>query len=189
MDIIFGRFEAGDSTATESGKSRTAASDTSGELVIKSNQEIYRYITKSNAIMKSQNMYNSNNFKSDLMNSFAWDTAVLFIQTFGKNSNYANLIGRAYDAGIEKATGTNILHSTKALDVECNIYDMAGNLREWSTEHLSSISSKVGGITRGSDAASSTGMVKTRSSITSDYLYEDIGFRPIIYIKATSDNN
>lgn len=37
----------------------------------------------------SRNMYTSNNFTSDLVNSYAWDTAIIFIQTFGGRENYA----------------------------------------------------------------------------------------------------
>ena len=35
-------------------------------------------------------MYTSNNFTSDLMNSYAWDTAITFIQKCTDKTNYAN---------------------------------------------------------------------------------------------------
>ena len=67
--------------------------------------------------------YNANTFSSDLINSYAWDTAIVFIQTFGGESNYAN----ANKSTSFTTTGGN-------QDEFCNINDMSGNAWEWSTE-------------------------------------------------------
>ena len=40
--------------------------------------------------MLSRNLYSSNNnFQSDLINSYVWDTAIVFIQTFREDSDYS----------------------------------------------------------------------------------------------------
>ena len=46
--------------------------------------------TPPKAAYYARNMYNSLYIESDLVNSYAWDTAIVFIQKFSKNSNYAN---------------------------------------------------------------------------------------------------
>ena len=67
-------------------------------------------------------------FTSDLMNSYAWDTATLFLQTFGTNSKYS--IQTSLNSSLA-TTGTNN-QTTK--DVQCNVYDIASNIREFTTE-------------------------------------------------------
>ena len=41
---------------------------------------VWNNITQSDATIKAQNMYNSDKYTSDLMNSYAWDTATLFVK-------------------------------------------------------------------------------------------------------------
>ena len=65
---------------------------------------------------------NSSNYYSDLINSYAWDTAIIFIQAY-EDSTYASAnYGPSFTT-----TGTNS-------DKVCNIHDMSGNAWEWSTE-------------------------------------------------------
>ena len=97
--------------------------DTSGKL--------WNKITRANASKVCQNMYvndSSVGVESDLTNSYAWDTAIVFIQEMG-NSNYAN--------ATSKTTGNyKILKNTgETGDKVCNIFDMAANLQEWTTEY------------------------------------------------------
>ena len=62
-----------------------------------------------------------------MVNSYAWDTAVMFIQKCSDKTTY-------WDDYDEDA----ILNDTGATtDNPCNIYDMAGNLCEWTTEYSS----------------------------------------------------
>ena len=76
-----GRFEAG--------------KDNNNTLVCKTGQTAYVDITQPDSSTLCKNMYNngadgykSNTFSSDLINSYAWDTAIIFIQTFGGESEY-----------------------------------------------------------------------------------------------------
>ena len=86
-------------------------------------------------------MYSSSNFESDLINSYAWDTAIVFIQEFSGDTNYSQQRGRNTARAVQKC-GESILdynldEGDVAQDIRCNIYDMAGNTYEWSTETFS----------------------------------------------------
>jgi hypothetical protein len=70
-------------------------------------------------------MYSSNYVESDLINSYSWDTAIVFIQKYSGSTNYAN----------KGSVNTSLLNTGKSGDKVCNIYDMASNCHEWSTEH------------------------------------------------------
>ena len=60
------------------------------------------------------------------MNSYAWDTAIVYIQEAG-NENYAN---KSFVYNSLKDTGT-------IGDEVCKINDMASNIDEWTTEYSS----------------------------------------------------
>mgnify|MGYP004580387065 FL=1 len=126
-------------------------------------------------------MYSTNTFKSDLINSYAWDTATLFLQTFGNNTKYSvqNSLTTYSDGGLI-SQGTNSLTDANKQDKICNVYDMASNAREWSTESYSN--SDVPCVFRG-------GVYSDRNSYSSsryaDLIYGSyIGgsFRPILYL-------
>ena len=69
-----GRYEARTTVA------RNNKEDMLAQITEKGIDHVYNYVTQQQAASKSQNMYSSNKFTSDLMNSFAWDTAITFIQ-------------------------------------------------------------------------------------------------------------
>ena len=73
-----GRYEA--RTTTE----RSSEDDTLTQITEKGTNPVYNYVTQIQAAEQAQNMYNSSKFTSDLMNSYAWDTATLFLQTCGE---------------------------------------------------------------------------------------------------------
>ena len=114
-----------------------------GFMVCKSEQEVWNNITQPKASEVSRNMYGSEaKVTSDLINSYAWDTAIVFVQKCGKESNsstYSRTWGHSsITEGMPQATGTNILKATNKIDKQCNIFDMAGNCLEWTTETYSS---------------------------------------------------
>ena len=68
----------------------------------------------------------SQSFTSDLVNSYAWDTAIIFIQTYSteeKASTYAS-----------QNKSTSFANTGINNDKYCNIWDMSGNVEEWTTE-------------------------------------------------------
>ena len=117
-----GRYEA------RTGTKRTAAGNALTPITVKGTQQIYNYVTQLQAAELAKNMYSSNKFTSDLMNSYAWDTAIVFLQNCGTNSKYS--IQTGVSSSFEKI-GTN---TKETKDVQCNVYDMANNVSEWTTE-------------------------------------------------------
>ena len=166
-----GRYEARTVTA------RNAAGNALTQITEKGTENIYNYVTQLQAAQLSQNMYNSDKFTSDLMNSYAWDTATVFIQNCGTNSKYS--IQNSLNTSLAQ-TGTNSLTDTSKIDVQCNIYDMASNIREWTTETSSDSSNPCvyrGGIYDGNSSCTSNRYDYHTSRSTADF-----GFRPLLYL-------
>lgn len=120
------RYEAGSPTAT---------SDITGaqifEPVFQENKITYTWIKQSTAATLVRNLYNNKNQKytSDLLNSYAWDTAIIYIQEFSGDTTYS-VKGRLQTTLARTGQSTDGTNK----DVRCNIYDMAGNGFEWTTE-------------------------------------------------------
>ena len=118
----------------------TAYDGDSNDIVIKSGEKVWNYVTQKKASELCINLKTSNGYTdvtSDLVNSYAWDTALLFIQECGTDSNYANQVGISTTPDNPSNLGKAILaegNGKDKADVQCNIYDMAGNCGEWTTE-------------------------------------------------------
>ncbi len=115
-------------------KLRSDASEELTEVSINPSNYVYNYITQSQASERSRNMYSENQyFESDLINSYAWDTALLFLQVFDNRniSLYTNYTEKFSRQSKVSSTYSNV--GTR-IDVNCNVYDMASNCSEWSTE-------------------------------------------------------
>ena len=164
-----GRYEA------RTGTSRIANTDPITPITVKGTDSVYNYVTQIQAAELAQNMYdNTKPFTSDLMNSYAWDTATLFLQTCGTNTKYSrqNSVNTTL-----VATGTNN-QSTK--DVQCNVYDMASNIREWTTE-----TSSVSGtpcVNRGGYYNNSSLYTSNRPGYVTSGSSGNVGFRPLLYL-------
>ena len=89
---------------------------------------LWNYIKQGQAALVSQNMYKNDKYvESDLINSYAWDTAIVYIQAMG-NKNYAN-------ANRATTGNTSLMNTGSTGDEKCKIFDMAGNTAEWTTEY------------------------------------------------------
>lgn len=117
-------------------------------------------------------------YTSDLINSYAWDTAILFIQEFSGDEDYS---GQSRLQSTEAKTGEATDGNVK--DVRCNIYDMAGNASEWTTETCNNREGKYPCTSRGgrhNDAGYNT---KHRIGDTTINAHQIFSFRPIIYFE------
>ncbi len=167
-----GRYEARTATA------RSASGNALTQITEKGTENVYNYVTQLQAAQLSQNMYNSDKLTSDLINSYAWDTATVFIQNCGTNSKYS--IQNSLNTSLLQ-TGTNSLSDTSKIDVQCNIYDMASNTIEWTTE-TSNISNGPC-VVRGGNYGYSSDYTSIRSNgISTSYSDFRMGFRPILYV-------
>ncbi len=145
---------------------------------------LWNCITQEEAAKISQNMYSEGKnegkyVESDLVNSYAWDTAIVYIQAMG-NENYANASrGTAGNA-------TSLLNTGESSDVKCNIYDMAANVREWTTEYSDDIGSDEAYpcVARGDDYVIN---FEFATVYRQTYMETDecsfLGFRPLLYLK------
>ena len=126
-----GRYEVGDNDANEARNFDDYTSNPDSIPVVKESKWPYNYVNQLDASRLSKNMYSTNNnFESDLINSYAWDTAIQFIQTFSDNKLYSEQ--HAVQGNIKQTGSIDI--ASNSYDVKCNIYDMANNTSEWSTE-------------------------------------------------------
>ena len=160
-----GRYEARTATA------RSAAGNTLTQIIEKGTENVYNYVTQLQAAQLSQNMYNSIKFTSDLMNSYAWDTAIVFIQNCGTNSKYSRQ--NSLNTGAVSQIGTNV-------DIQCNIYDMASNIMEWITETC--INSERPCVVRGGHYYDSNFGANTRDSSIISLSDDHVGFRTLLYL-------
>ena len=175
-----GRYEARDKDATEA---RTSASSKTNQAVITANNYVYNYVTQKQAAELSRNMYANSRFESDLCNSYAWDSAIVFLQKFDntilKNQRkYA--VQKTLNTEKFDVTGTNNETDLKKIDVICNIYDMASNCLEWSTE--TRLEAKYC-TRRGGNIHYDYTFAGFRGYNGENSIFEGDGFRPILYLK------
>ena len=180
-----GRYEAGDATATRS--ARTSDTRDSNPMVCRLGVYPYTYINQLQASGLCGEMYSSSNFESDLTNSYAWDTAIVFIQTFSGDENYSRQLGKNTANELKKC-GESILANVdsgdNSQDVRCNIYDMSGNTQEFSTE--TSSFPGIPCVARASYCSYSYTLLCTSSRTYSTYrtntASENVSARPILYL-------
>ena len=161
-----GRYEARTRTA------RNSETDILTQVTEKGTDQVYNYVTQQQAANQTQDMYdNTHLFTSDLMNSYAWDTAILFIQNCTNQTKYS--IQKSLNRGSLEKTGTTY-------DVQCNIFDMASNVYEWITE--TSSNSDASCVRRGGDYYNNYSCTSVRYNSSADFSNINIGFRPLLYV-------
>ena len=149
---------------------------TSGKLTEVNSDSVWNNITQPDAATQARNMYDEQQpFTSDLMNSYAWDTAITFIQNCTDKTNYAN----------ETSLNKSLSQTGTTNDNPCNIFDMASNIFEWTTETSSftiSSGSSSPCVNRGGDYNYIFYYTSYRDHFSTSYSYDDIGFRPLLYL-------
>ena len=153
------------------------------QVTVKASDTVYNNITQPNAATVSRGMYSSDsNFESDLMNSYAWDTAIVFLQKFDNRANKASLKPYSQQTSLNNSLasqGTNNLEVSKQ-DVICNVYDMASNCWEWTTETFSS--SDFPCTYRGGLYDSSNYYTSFRGNTDTSNSYGHFSFRSLLYM-------
>ena len=122
---------------------RYEVGDEKGTAVVKVNQNPKTNINWSTAYRIAKEMDGGNGAKIHLCSSYAWDTAINFIQNNGF-SNYAKIRDDKYNENwsdkivrydeVTKPVGTSQRLLTGKTTPKCNIYDMGGNVAEFTTE-------------------------------------------------------
>jgi len=166
---------------------RFEASGTASKVTSKYDQTVLTNITQPNAAKAAREMYGEikeNNklvYASDLVNSYAWDTAIIFIQTYSGKTDYAS--------HNESKTTKAFTATGKNNDKYCNIWDMSGNAYEWTTEYSTySFDSYFNPcVFRGGFYSTADG----EAYVYTSYRYHhytttslsNIGLRPLLYVK------
>lgn len=119
-----GRYEAGIKSTTV----RTNSSGVTDTILIQKGKNVYNYIKYTDAKAKAEELYTqkNSNVTSRLCSSYAWDTALKFIES--KYPEYSTRSEGGYnEQSNPTTTGFDTMHP-------CNIYDMGGNISEFTTE-------------------------------------------------------
>ena len=190
--FYIGRYEAGDKENTEA-KTLRSSNDVTKTVTIKANQAPYNNVTKTQAISLAEGFATKQGYKAKtkLVSSYAWDTTISFLQKvnsdYGSSSeegNYKNITFSYTDitgASQTKASGSEVLVPTGQTTPVCNIYDMGGNVWEWTTESYSNTNSpsalRGGGCNH--NFANSPAGIRSHSSGTAN---ADLGFRLTLFM-------
>ena len=114
------RYEASYGT---DGKANSKVSDTYAISTPNKEGQLWNNITQINAATASRDLYSTLN--SDLINSYAWDTAIVYIQNFSGATDYSR----------QTSSNTSLANTGVNSDEKCKINDMASNTYEWTTEY------------------------------------------------------
>lgn len=159
--------------------------------VVKYNQTPYAEITWSTAYGLAKRIITNSEATSYLCSSYAWDTAVNFIQNNSTAKNYATSIEgfngnwnpqavKDPSGNVIKPAGTSQQLNTGLTTQFCNIFDIGGNEAEFTTELNPGTSETV--VLRGGDYGNdgAAGDRWDGSSGNADIRY---GFRATLFLK------
>ena len=173
--FYIGRYEAGIPEGD------TSPSNKTGIPVSKKDATVWTHINYTNAKASAENMISNEYVQTGLLTGKAWDTVCHWIKsddelkdsrTYG---NYINSLAPANEnSGTKRTAGFNENWKVK------NIYDLAGNVWEWTSEAYSSISISRGGSY---DYGGSDFPVSCRDRDSASGANGVTGFRLRLYIK------
>ena len=163
----------------------------SDTAVVKYNQTPYASITWSTAYGLAKKIITNSEATSYLCSSYAWDTAVNFIQNNSTAKNYATSIEgfngnwnpqavKDPSGNVIKPAGTSQQLNTGLTTQFCNIFDMGGNEAEFTTELNPGTSETV--VLRGGDYDADLPAGYRWDNGSGD-AYIDHGFRATLFLK------
>ena len=158
--------------------------------VIKAEQEPYVNIKWSKAYELAKGIGGGEGATTYLCSSYSWDTAINFIQnTTGKNyatsiigfnGNWKSQEVKDSSGKVIKPVNTAQRLNTGLTTALCNIYDMGGNVGEFTTELNPGTSETV--VLRGGNNYSD-GPAGHRWDVSSGIAYSSCGFRATLFLK------
>ena len=133
---------------------------------------LWNNITQIDSVTASRNIYEA--VTSDLVNSYAWDTAIVYIQNFSKDTDYSR----------QNSKNTSLSNTGINEDEVCKINDMSSNTREWTTEYstVTSNSNADPCTDRGGDFSDSNDNTSYRNNNYATTSHKVITFRTTLYM-------
>jgi hypothetical protein len=160
----------------ESGKEGT------NTLVSKKLKTAWNFINYTDSKILAESMYTTATLKSGLLTGTQWDTLMKWLQNSGKNIIDSRNWGNHNDSiAPANVTGTVGLRTTGYSEIwkSNNIYDVSGNMWEWTSEL-----SATNNIFRGGDFCSSglTWPTAFRNVYPGNFTHDGLAFRIVLYI-------
>ena len=130
------RYEASYQDGNAASKASTSTRTSSSTTL--TNGMLWNYISQTEALTKANAMYTSEEFTSSLPTGAAWDRTLAWLEETGVVTPF-EIVGDSKTWGNyteDTFSNTNELINTGEFSQteKNNIYDLAGNLEEWTTE-------------------------------------------------------
>ena len=162
---------------------RFEASGDTSKIASKYNQTVLKNIDQQNAAKLAREMYGDiAEYASDLVNSYAWDTAIIFIQTYSTGEDASSYASK------NKGPSDGQCNTGISNDKYCNIWDMSGNYFEWTTEYSTYSNGNFvnPNVRRGGCYSTFYAKAADYTSFRYGYIPESTfnhGLRPLLYVK------
>ena len=207
--FYIGKYETGIEDKPKTSGSSTKAPEEIP--VIKQNAYPYNYVTCSQAQTLASGMVKSENYTSSLMFGVQWDLVLKYLETKGtaqedlksdstnwgnyynnswnitntdsKYGIYSNRINWTNGAYGKKDSNNEVLLSTGASETfsKQGIYDIAGNVYEWTLEYTSDSSNPCAKRGGGYHRKGSNTPAAYRDYNRTTYFNDNLGFRVVLY--------
>jgi type II secretory pathway pseudopilin PulG len=195
------RYEAGipENLTSAINNANKTNRDVLGKPLSKKNSVPWNYISYTKAKTNAESMYSSTYMQSALISGRQWDVIIKWMENSGNNVQTNSSSWGNYDniqiTGITQYSSTGAVwenHTTKPANYNYilktghtnytkvnNIYDIAGNLWEWSSENYYSSKVDRGGSCANEGNASPAGVRSIFPTDTANYV---LGFRVVLYL-------
>ena len=174
---------------------RYEASNNNGNMIVKKDKTSWKYVSYTTALEKCTSKYTGKSYTSSLLTGAAWDRTLGWIYETG-NKTEMQIVGDSKDWGnyeddtFSRTTGlintflatTGLINTGSKEETKANnIYDLAGNVWEWTTEAVLPDDQVIRGGEYCLSASFHASYYRLNDS-SDDGTSDSFGFRPAIYL-------